>query len=523
MKKEQYKIEILPQEKVLYANEGDGLYTLLLVSGLVAPGQEKGDHVRLEKGAISPAEDPQAEEAVFSQAELTEGWMLAGGRRICGDAVIYLANAQEHLPGQPLASGYGLVVDAGTGTVAAGLINMKGLNIPYLSATRNGQGQFGQDIPDRQNWLKQHPEDQAAMSQALSADIDSLICRLATKAGMDPAEIKAVTLAANHYTASFWLADLSRQMQRYSCFSAGELGLNNISSQTKCYILPDASADIGGDTVAACLSVELLAKKERPSLTMLVDLGISSEIILAGRGRILAASVPTAALEGGDINCGTYAVTGAITRVFIEEDVVLRTVRDGKPAGLCGAGLISAIHALLEAGMLDREGRFVVPEDLSPRLAQRFDDGIGNRRFILSHGDENGEDIYLDQDDVRQFQVAKSGVFAACQALLVEMGAEAQDVEQVLLAESYGAHIRPASALAVGLLPPLPTEKARSIGNAAWQGAYLALSNWRCLAESEKLAAAIERVDLSADLTYAQSFIEGMNFLPFSGVAGKTG
>ncbi|MCR4962919.1 MAG: ATP-binding protein [Firmicutes bacterium] len=520
MKKEQYKIEVLPQEKTLYANAGDVLYTLLLVAGLVTPDQENGDRVRLEKGAISPAEDPQAEEAAFSQAELTEGWMLAGGRRICGDAVIYLAGAQEHLPGQPLAGGYGLVVDAGTGTIAAGLVNMKGLNIPFLSATHNGQNRFGRDIPDRLNWLKQHPEDGAAMSRVLSADIDSLICRVTAKGGIAPEEIHAVTLAANHHTVSFWLRDLPRQMQRYCCFSAGELGLKNIPEQAKCYILPDASADIGCDTVAACLSVELLAKKDRPAFTMLVDLGMSSEIILAGRGRILAASVPTVALEGGNINCGTYAVTGAITQVIIEDDLFLHTVRDGKPAGICGAGLISAIHALLDAGMLDAEGRFLIPGDLPPRLSRHFDEAMGDRRLILSPEGAKGEEIYLNQDDVRQFQLAKSGVYAACQALLAQMDAEPGDVEQALLAESYGAHIRPASALAVGLLPALPAEKVRSIGNAAWQGAYLALSNWRCLSESEKLAAAIERVDLSADLMYAESFIEGMGFYPLEGSAG---
>ncbi|MEG2213446.1 MAG: ASKHA domain-containing protein, partial [Clostridiales bacterium] len=244
-----------------------------------------------------------------------------------------------------------------------------------------------------------------------------------------------------------------------------------------------------------------------------VDLGMNSEIILAGRGRLLAASVPTMPFEGAGISCGAYGVTGAITRVFIDQDVMLRTVRDGKPTGLCGAGLISAIHALLEAGMLDGEGRLLVDPELPERLAARFKGTVSGRRFILSPGEEAEQDIYIDQDDIRQFQLAKGGVFAACQAVMAEVGITVSDIEQILLAESYGAHIRPVSALSVGLLPNIGVENIRSIGNGAWQGAYLALGNRLCLDETEKLAAALERLDLSANMVFAESFMTAMNFV----------
>ncbi len=510
MKKEQCKIVILPQDKMIYASEGDSLYTLLLVEGILSP--DSSDRVRLEKGAISPADHPEEEATVFNKAELAEGWMLAAERHISGDAVLFFETPGQKQPGAPLSAGYGLVVDAGTGTVAAGLVNMVGLNIPYLAATRNSQQEFGQDVPSRQAWLRSHPQDAHLMAQALAADIDVLVGRLTAKAGIDASEIKTVTIAANHVVSKFLLGEHPRDFCCATRLTAGQLHLQRIPLQADCYLLPDAAVDIGSDTVAGCLSAELMTKKDKDTFTVLVDLGVSSEIILAGQGRLLAASVPTMPFEGGDISCGTYAVTGAITRVFIDEDVTVATVRDGKPVGICGAGLISAIHALLEAGLLNEEGRLLVDPELPERLVARFSGTVSGRRFVLSPNEQGDAAIYLDQDDIRQFQLAKGGVYAACQALLAEAGAVPEQIEQILLAESYGAHIRPVSALAVGLLPAVSEEKVRSIGNAAWQGAYLALSNQRCLQESEELAAAIERVDLSANMVFAESFMSAMNF-----------
>jgi len=285
-----------------------------------------------------------------------------------------------------------------------------------------------------------------------------------------------------------------------------------VDGAAQCYFLPDSSIDIGSDTVSAALSAELLVKKDKDRYTLLVDLGMSSQVILAGHGRLLAASVDTLPFEGADISCGTYAVTGAITRVLIDDDVVLRTVRDGKPVGLCGAGLISTIHAFLDSGLIDHEGRLAADEDLPQRLAARFKNTISGRRFILSPGVNEEEDIFIDQDDIRQFQLAKGSVYAACRAVMTEAGAKNSDIDQILLAESYGAHIRPDSALAVGLLPAIGVEHIHSIGNAAWQGAYLVLGNKQCLADAEQLSSTIERLDLSANMVFAEQFIPAMNF-----------
>ncbi|MDO4582003.1 MAG: ASKHA domain-containing protein [Bacillota bacterium] len=519
MKKNKCLITLAPEGREITGVEGDSLYTLLLVAGAIRAGQADGDKVRLERGMLSEAEDPSLERAAFSSSERADGWILASQHKLLGDAVIALNHSVVEQPpsGQPLARGYGLAVDVGTGTIAAGLVNLGNMQIPDISALRNSQGMVGEDINDRISWCRSREDGLTMLHQMVWRDINTLAAKLIIKAGISPDQVNAVSLVGNFAICRMlWheqpFGSYGDEWHHIQVKTAAEVGLTAINPAAKLYLLPAAANDIGADTVAAVMATELTKRLHDQRLTLLVDLGMSGEIIIAGRGRLLAASVSALPFEGASISCGMSASTGAITRVYIGDDVTLQTVRDGRPRGLCGAGLISAVHMMLEHGMLDQEGRIVVNERLPQAVLRRLRGTVVGREFLLSAGGGLYGDICINQNDIRETQLAKGAIYAACQALLAEFGADEQDIEEIWLAEAFRAHIDPASALKVGLIPDVEARRVVAVDNAAWQGVYMALSNGAYLSESEDIAALIRRLDLSVNMVYAEQFLAAMNF-----------
>lgn len=516
MDDKQYNITVIPGGQVLQGFGGDNLYTLLLVAGLIRAGEPLSERICLEKGSVSPSEDSEAEAAAFTPAELAEGWMLASCRRIDGDATVRLGS--ETQPEQalydPLSEGYGLAFDIGAGTVAAGLVNLDTMKLPLLAAWRNAQQDIAMELPERIRYARSQEGGGEELKQALLDDMNGLAAKLMAKVGVSGEEVRSVVCAGNHALMNMLLGDLEQQQGLVGRYKAQTLGLDAINAQADIYILPSAAADIGADTVSACLANGLLQRRDKRSIDLLVDLGMSGEIIAAGRGRLLAASIASLPFEGAGVSCGMPAMTGAITRVsFEDERVILKTVRNGHPRGLSGAGLLSAVQALRELGFIDGEGKLRAPENAPDFLVKRLRSGGGGREFLLSRGDKAfPRDICLSQDDILQVQMAKGAIYAACCAMLDALGATNAALGEIMIAEAFRANFQPETVLALSLIPPIAPGQVRSIGNASWQGAYLALSNRRYLEEARQVAASIERLDLNTSAVYADRFIKGMNF-----------
>ncbi len=515
MEERQYDITLLPSGQTLRGFGGDSLYTLLLVAGLVNPKDSRAERLRLEKGVISPSEDPEAEALVFSPSEQLEGWLLASKRRIAGEATLTLGQDEEadRQLYDPLDNGFGLAFDLGAGTITAGLVDLDTMKVPLPSVCRNSQQDIAVDLAERLHYARVHQEGAEQLRQALLRDMNSLAAKLLAKAGISGGEVKAATCAGNHSLMKMLLGEAEQQQGLVGRYRAGALDLTAMNPEAQIYVLPSAAADIGADIVAGCLTTGMLQRKERQSISLLIDLGMSGEIIAAGKGSLLAASVASLPFEGAGISCGMQAMTGAITSVVLETDVLLKTVRNGRPRGLSGAGLLSAVLALREAGFLDSEGRLKTLEDGPRDLAARLRSGNGGREVVLSGGDKGfPRDIVLSQEDILQVQMAKGAIYAACRAMLAMLEAETKDIGEIMIAESYRANFQAQVLLALGIIPPVSPAQVRSIGNASWQGAYLALSNRRYLDKARETAAAIQRLDLNTDPVYAEAFIRGMNF-----------
>lgn len=511
-----YTIQLQPSGKLLVANEGDNLLTLLMVAGMLS-ANDNNDKVKLEKGSVSPSANSQKEASVFSKSEIAEGWMLASLRRVSGDAVIYIPTATEkidyHQPIRPIISGYGLAVDIGTGTIAAGLVELSTMQIPILDSIINSQMTIAADLSSRMALCRNNPQQQCQLGNMLWGDIEILTRKLTTKAGININEIKIVSLVANSYLSDMLYSACNndhidnKKMRRWL---AKQLPCAFFNDDCQIMLLPEISVDIGADTVAAILAAGLLDKRDNEQVTLLVDFGMSSEVVAAGGGKIVAASIASPPFEGVHIDCGMRVGTGAITQVAIEDDLILQTYADAIPKGISGAGLISLIAAMLKNNMLNSNGRLVMPESISPRLKQRFRYSINGMEFVLSMNNNN--EVFINQNDIRQMQLAKGNIYAACQSVLAAIGAATEDIEQILIAETTGANISGKASLIAGFLPEVEDHKIISIGNAAWQGAYLILGNELLASRLQDIINMVERIDLAADIVFAEQFITAMNF-----------
>jgi len=117
----------------------------------------------------------------------------------------------------------------------------------------------------------------------------------------------------------------------------------------------------------------------------------------------------------------------------------------------------------------------------------------------------------LSQKDIRELQLAKGAIRAGVQVLCREMGISQDDIHRVLLAGAFGSNIKKESAVAVGLLPPLPLDHINSIGNAAGDGARMALLSVAERKRAVVLASRAEHIELSGRKDFAEEFIQSLS------------
>jgi uncharacterized 2Fe-2S/4Fe-4S cluster protein (DUF4445 family) len=267
-------------------------------------------------------------------------------------------------------------------------------------------------------------------------------------------------------------------------------------------------AYVGGDIVAGLLATGLTRDRR---LRLFIDVGTNSEIALGSNERVLCTAAPAGpAFEAAQIRCGMRAAEGAIEGVKIADgSLSLQVIGDIEPAGLCGSGLVDCVAELVKAGLLDHSGRFVPQESLGEfpdELAGRLTKVGEERVFMLA------EDVFLSQRDVRELQFAKASIATGWNILLGELGVEPGDIQQVLLGGSFGSYLSPASAVRIGLVPPLALPRIVSAGNVAGEGAKMAALSHRERAEAQSIVREIEYVELSGRTDFNDAFVDQLAF-----------
>jgi uncharacterized 2Fe-2S/4Fe-4S cluster protein (DUF4445 family) len=290
-----------------------------------------------------------------------------------------------------------------------------------------------------------------------------------------------------------------------------------IHERARAVMFPSFGAYVGGDIVAGLLASGM----DRDSrMRLFLDIGTNCELVLGNSDRLLATAAPAGpAFEGAAIRCGMRAAAGAIEVVKLSvDDVSLGVIGDVQPLGLCGSGLVDAVAELVQLKLLDSSGRFVDNErglELAPGIGDRLTQLGKERVFVLHWRGEVGdvaESIYLSQRDVRELQFAKAAIATGWQILFEEVGLKTEDLQQVLLAGSFGSYLSPASAVRIGLVPKLPVLRIVSAGNVAGEGAKMALLSLRERAGAMALLDEVEYVELSDRPDFNDRFVDQLAF-----------
>jgi uncharacterized 2Fe-2S/4Fe-4S cluster protein (DUF4445 family) len=301
--------------------------------------------------------------------------------------------------------------------------------------------------------------------------------------------------------------------QHWPILLASEYGVQ-INPNAKAYTFPSLGAYVGGDIVAGVLATGMDRDKR---VRLFIDVGTNCEIVLSSGDTILTTAAPAGpAFEAASIKCGMRAAEGAIEVIKINQDgIEIQVIGEVPPVGLCGSGLVDAVSELVKVGFLDSSGRFV--DDVSalkiqPDLASRLITLENGERIFILHGDALEPLVYLTQRDVRELQFAKASIATGWKILLEQLEIQESEIQQVLLAGSFGSYLSPASAVNIGLVPKLPILRILSAGNVAGEGAKMTLLSQSERKGAETVIEEIEYVELSDRSDFNDKFIEQLAF-----------
>jgi uncharacterized 2Fe-2S/4Fe-4S cluster protein (DUF4445 family) len=462
---------------------------------------------------------------------------------VCGDELIAVEG------GDTTDRMFGLALDIGTTTIVGAVVDLNTGAVAAVQSTLNRQAAYGADVISRISYTMTEPDGLATLQARIVETINTLFDQLLAASGIarenvyeavavgnatmlhillgiDPEPIsvapfiptieEAVTLPASDLTP-YPPAPLSpllsfRQEVGEGAREARGRGVR-LHPQARLSTLPHLGAYVGADIVAGVLATGIVRDKD-DALRLYIDVGTNGEIVLGSLRRTLATAAPAGpAFEGAQIKCGMRASDGAIEGVRIDDDVHLQVIGATRPIGICGSGLVDAVAQLIERGLVNASGLLARPEDARGRvpdpLVERLVEVNGVRAFLLS-APEDG--IVLTQPDIRALQFAKGAIAAGVAVLMTHLGVKADDLSKVLLAGSFGSYINPASARAIGLVPWVPVERIVAVGNAAGEGAKIALLSFREREAAKRIPEFVEYIELSARPDFNDIFTEALAF-----------
>jgi uncharacterized 2Fe-2S/4Fe-4S cluster protein (DUF4445 family) len=417
---------------------------------------------------------------------------------------------------------FGLAIDVGTTTVVTTLIELgSGEQLASISSI-NPQSVFGGDLMSRIAFAQFNPGNLRKLHTRIIGLLNQHIAEVCRASGVLPKWIYKVVVVGNtcmHHVllgidpSYVGLAPYAPVMRHAVTLPARDLFLK-IAPEARVCLLPIVAGFVGADAVAVTLATRMADTDE---IRVAVDIGTNGEVILGSRAHLWACSAPAGpALEGAQIRHGMRGASGAIDRVTIDDTIHVHTIGEAPALGICGSGLIDLIAGLLDAGVIDSTGliRSDEPGRFAPALRDRVVVRGEERLVIVLRAGEAGarQEIVLTQDDVRQVQLAK-GAIASGIALLQKVSRvpDAQ-LSELMLAGGFGNYLSIPSAIRIGLIPPLPLERIRYVGNAASLGAQACLLSEAARSRADTIADAIEHVSLAAHPDFEDVFVTAMNF-----------
>src|SRR5437870_4792138 len=417
---------------------------------------------------------------------------------------------------------FGLAIDIGTTSVVTTLIELdSGEQLASVSSL-NTQAVFGGDLMSRIAFAQFNPGNLRKLHTRIVGLLNQHVEQICRESGVLAKWIYKVVVVGNtcmHHIllgidpSHVGLAPYAPVMRHALTLSARELFLK-VAPEARVCLLPLVAGFVGADAVGVALATRIYDSAE---IRIAVDIGTNGEVLLGSRDRLWACSAPAGpALEGGQIRHGMRGALGAIDRVTVDDDIHVHTIGEVDALGICGSGIIDLLACLLDRGVIDWTGLIQVDlrDSLPPKLAARVVMRGEERLVIVLRPGEAGarQEIVLTQDDVRQVQLAKGAIASGVMMLQHVAGGPAEAISELMLAGGFGNYVSVESALRIGLIPPLPRERIRYVGNAASLGAQLCLVSETERARAEAVAARIEHVSLAAHPDFEGIFVDCMNF-----------
>jgi uncharacterized 2Fe-2S/4Fe-4S cluster protein (DUF4445 family) len=399
---------------------------------------------------------------------------------------------------------HGLAIDLGTTTIVVRLIDLETGVLVADTSFENPQRFGGSDVMSRIHYDTNHPG--RLLMRTLAGYLSHAIAELP----VDPRSIYEVVLAGNStmrdlffrqsvysigqnpYRSITEIEMAEGKRATTSLTTTGRRSLLPIHPNARVYGLPVISGHVGADAAACLLAVDA-AHEER--IVCVMDIGTNTELLLGNRHRLLAASCPAGpAFEGGAIACGMPGLDGAIEHIELADDGTfgLSVIGGGRAEGICGSGLVDLMSELVRTGQMNAMGR--------------FDEGL--ERVTLDEG------VYFLESDVNELAQAKGANVAGLQVVFDQYGIPFDDIDVFYLAGGFGRHLNKDASKRIGLIPNLPDDKIVQVGNAALEGATIALISRTRRQELEALVKTVEHCRLETHPGFFDFFVDGCQFRP---------
>ncbi|MDA8123988.1 MAG: ASKHA domain-containing protein [Deltaproteobacteria bacterium] len=425
-------------------------------------------------------------------------------------------------PGE-VEEAFGLAVDCGSTTVAAYLCSLTTGAALSTGSAMNPQVAYGEDVMSRIAYVMDHPDGLTKLQKAIIAELNRLIAGMAAQGGIPPERILDVTLVGNtamHHLLlgidprPLGVAPFTPAVQSSLDIKARDLGLT-VHPGGSCHVLPIEAGFVGADNVAVLIAEEPYRREE---MRLIIDVGTNGEMVLGNRERLLSASCATGpALEGAHIRFGMRAAPGAIERIRIDpqsREVSFKIIGEERwrpeakltgARGICGSGIIDGVAELYRAGVIDGSGRFRTDLD-TPRLRQKD----GKPEFVIAWREETvlDEEITIGQQDIRNVQLAKAALYAGAKLMMKRLGIERLD--RVTLAGAFGSFIDPLAAMTLGMFPDCDLNNVSAVGNAAGDGARIALLDREKRREAQSVARQVEYLELTVAADFQEEFLAAL-------------
>jgi uncharacterized 2Fe-2S/4Fe-4S cluster protein (DUF4445 family) len=416
---------------------------------------------------------------------------------------------------------YGVAVDIGSTTLALYLCDLENGDILAAEAEMNPQIVYGEDIMSRIQYTISNENGLETLHNAVVKILNQMLKRAAKTAGIKTDDILEM-VAVGNTTMHHLLLNLPPRYLGHSPFvpaihhsldiKARELGLD-INPGGNIHVLPTIASFIGADTSGVLIAEEPHHQKEN---WLIIDIGTNAELVLGNSDRLVCTSTPTGpALEGAHVEYGMRAAPGAIERVEIDAKTLEPRYKiigeeewnTGKVKGICGSAIIDAVAEMFRVGILDARGKF--KRGVESRRLHETKTGM---EYILAWEKETsiGRDIPITSHDVRAIQLAKAALYVAARKLLDETGIETPD--KIILAGAFGSYIDKTKSMLIGMIPDCALENVYAVGNAAGDGARIALLNVEKRREAMEVARQVTRYELPTDPAFQNQFMLALNF-----------